>query len=383
MSYLASFQPASIPADAEALRADVRAFLAGALAGRRPRDRARTWTAWDADFSRELAARGWLGLTLPVAYGGRGFSAFHRFVVVEELLAAGAPIAAHWIGDRQSAPLILKFGTQAQRARFLPAICRGEMFFCIGMSEPGSGSDLASVRTRAVPDGDGWRLSGRKIWTTHAHRADWMIALVRTSGGPEDRQKGLSQFLVDLKAPGVSARPIALMTGDEEFSEVTFDDVALPADALVGTEGEGWRQVNAELAFERSGPERIYSSSILLDLWAKSLGPSPDMRDLDLLGRLTARLAALRAMSVALTARLAEGQSPAAEAALFKDLGTGLEQDIPALLADRIGADPAHPADPELVATLAYLLRLAPVFSLRGGTREILRGMIARGLGLR
>ena len=159
--------------------------------------------------------------------------------------------------------------------------------------------------------------------------------------------------------------------------------VALPADALVGTEGEGWRQVNAELAFERSGPERIYSSSILLDLWAKSLGPSPDMRDLDLLGRLTARLAALRAMSVALTARLAEGQSPAAEAALFKDLGTGLEQDIPALLADRIGADPAHPADPELVATLAYLLRLAPVFSLRGGTREILRGMIARGLGLR
>jgi alkylation response protein AidB-like acyl-CoA dehydrogenase len=383
MSLLASFQPATLPADAEALRGEVRAFLGPALAGRPPRDRARTWTAWDADFSRALAARGWLGLTLPKAHGGQGLTPFHRFAVVEELLVAGAPIAAHWIGDRQSAPLILKFGTEAQRQRFLPAIAAAEIFFCIGMSEPGSGSDLASVRTRAVRDGDGWRLSGRKIWTTHAHRADWMIALVRTSGGPEDRQKGLSQFLVDLRAPGVSVRPIALMTGDEEFSEVTFDDVALSADALVGAEGQGWAQVNAELAFERSGPERIYSSAVLLDLWAKSLGPDPDTRDLDLLGRLTARLATLRAMSIALTARLAEGQSPVTEAALFKDLGTGLEQDIPALLADRIAADPARAADPELLATLAYLLRLAPVFSLRGGTREILRGMIARGLGLR
>lgn len=383
MTLLSGFRPATIPADAEALRGEVRAFLETALADRRPRDRARTWTAWDAGFSRELAARGWLGLTLPKAYGGRALSAFHRFVVVEELLAAGAPIAAHWIGDRQSAPLILKFGTEAQRQRFLPAICRAEMFFCIGMSEPNSGSDLASVRTRAVPDGDGWRLTGRKIWTTYAHRADWMIALVRTSGGPDDRQKGLSQFLVDLRAPGVSIAPIALMTGDAEFSEVVFDDVALGPDALVGVEGNGWAQVNAELAFERSGPERIYSSAILLDLWAKSLGRDADVRDLDLLGRLTARLASLRAMSVALTARLADGESPVTAAALFKDLGTELEQDIPTLLADRICADPDHPADPELLATLAYLLRLSPTFSLRGGTREILRGMIARGLGLR
>jgi hypothetical protein len=383
MALLDSFAPARIPAEAEALRAPVRAFLAEALSGRPAAARARTWTAWDAGFSRRLAAQGWVGLTMPRALGGAGLTPWHRFVLVEELLIAGAPVAAHWIGDRQSAPLLLKFGSEAQQQRLIPAVCRSELFFCIGMSEPNSGSDLASVRTRATPDGSGWRLNGRKIWTTHAHRADWMIALVRTSGTAEDRQKGLSQMLVDLHAPGVSVRPIELMTGDAEFSEVTFDDVYLPPDALVGTDGNGWAQVNAELAFERAGPERIYSSAILLDLWAQSLGPDPDPRDLDLLGRLTARLAALRAMSVALTARLADGHSPVTEAALFKDLGTGFEQDIPALLADRIAADPDRPVNPDLAETLAFLLRLAPVFSLRGGTREILRGMIARGLGLR
>lgn len=379
MSLLASFAPATIPSYAQAIRAEVRAFLAATLPPRPAAVRARTWTGWDADFSRTLARQGWVGLTMPTDLGGAGLTPWHRFVLVEELLVAGAPIAAHWIGDRQSAPLLRKFGTAEQQQRYIPAICRSELFFCIGMSEPNAGSDLASVRTRAVRTDSGWRLTGRKIWTTHAHRADMMIALVRTSGTPDDRQKGLSQFLVDLRAPGVSIRPIPLMTGDSEFSEVTFDDVDLLDDALVGAEGNGWAQVNAELAFERSGPERIYSSTILLDLWARTLSPASDSRDLELLGRLTARLATLRAMSIALTARLAAGESPVVEAALFKDLGTGFEQSIPALLADRIAAD----ADPELLTTLAYLQQLSPVFTLRGGTREILRGMIARGLGLR
>jgi alkylation response protein AidB-like acyl-CoA dehydrogenase len=379
MSLLASFAPARIPADAEAMRAEVRAFLAAYAPSRPAAERARTWTAWDADFSRALAARGWVGLTIPTEWGGAGLTHWHRFVLVEELLVAGAPIAAHWIADRQSAPLLLRFGTDAQRRRFLPTICRAEHFFCIGMSEPGAGSDLASVQTRATRTASGWLLEGRKIWTTHAHRADWMIALVRTSGTTQDRQQGLSQVLVDLRAPGVTIRPIALLTGDSEFSEVTFDAVELPEDALIGTEGNGWAQVNAELAFERAGPERIHSATVLLDLWASTLQPDADPRDLELLGRLTARLAVLRAMSVALTARLAEGQSPVTEAALLKDLGTTFEQSVPALLADRIASGSA----PELLDTLAYLQALSPVFSLRGGTREILRGMIARGLGVR
>jgi alkylation response protein AidB-like acyl-CoA dehydrogenase len=383
MRFLDAFPRTRLPAEAEALRAPVKAFLAERMDAIPPHCRARTWTGFDAEFSRALAARGWLGLTLPEAYGGGGRDAFARFVLVEELLAAGAPIAAHWIGDRQSGPLLLHYGTEAQRQAYLPAICRGEAFFCIGMSEPDAGSDLASVRTRAVREGEGWRLNGAKIWTTYAHKSHFMIALVRTSGETGDRQKGLSQFIIDLSLPGVTVRPIVLGTGDSDFSEVHFEEVLLGADALVGQEGAGWAQVNAELAFERSGPERIYSSLVLLDLWADGLRAGAEAGDVALLGRFIARLAPLRAMSLAVAGRLAEGESPLLEAALIKDLGTALEQDIPAGIADAVAARPDRPLDAELMRTLAFLMQLNHVFSLRGGTREILRGMIARGLGLR
>ena len=379
-----AFAPAHIPAQAEALRTEVKSFLAEHLGNRPPHVRAKSWAGFDADFSRALAARGWLGLTLPKQYGGGGADAFSRFVLVEELLAVGAPVAAHWIGDRQSGPLLLHYGTEAQRQYFLPRICRGEIFFCIGMSEPNAGSDLASVRTRAVPDGEGWLLNGSKIWTTYAHKAHYMLALVRTSGSPDDRQKGLSQFIIDLSLPGISVKPITDLCGDAHFSEVFFEDVRLPADALVGQEGEGWKQVNAELAFERSGPERIYSSLVLLDLWAEHVRDAgAEGADLARLGRLVSRVAVLREMSLAITDRLARGETPLLEAALFKDLGTELEQAIPAEIADALAADPDRQADPELLRTLAYLFQINPAFSLRGGTREILRGMIARGLGLR
>ncbi|TNE47830.1 MAG: acyl-CoA dehydrogenase [Sphingomonadales bacterium] len=378
-----NFPPAEIPPHAEALRREVKAFIAEYLDGVPAHIRARTWAGFDADFSRAMADRGWLGLTMPKQYGGVGLDPFCRFVLVEELLASGAPVAAHWIGDRQSAPLILHYGTEEQRQFFLPRICAGELFFCIGMSEPNSGSDLASVRTRAEKIDGGWKLNGQKIWTTYAHKSHYMIALVRTSGTSEDRQKGLSQFLVDLSLPGVTVNPIRLGTGDSDFNEVFFEDVILPADALVGEEGNGWAQVNAELAFERSGPERIYSSLVLLDLWTKLLGPSPSDADATRLGKLVSRLAPLRAMSVSMTGLLAEGKSPLIEAALFKDMGTGVEQQIPAEIAQAVAANPDRAADPELLTTLAYLMQLNHTFSLRGGTREILRGMIARGLGLR
>jgi alkylation response protein AidB-like acyl-CoA dehydrogenase len=381
---VAAFAQARIPEEAELLRAEVKSFLAEKLGDRPPHIRAKTWSGFDADFSRALAARGWLGLTLPKQYGGGGADAFSRFVLVEELLAVGAPVAAHWIGDRQSGPLLLHYGTEEQRAFFLPRICRGEIFFCIGMSEPNAGSDLASVRTRAVRDGDGWLLNGSKIWTTFAHESHYMIALVRTSGSPDDRQKGLSQFIIDLSLPGISIKPIVDLCGHAHFSEVFFEDVRLPLDALVGQEGQGWTQVNAELAFERSGPERIYSSLVLLDLWVQHLRESgSDAADRVRLGRLLSRVAVLREMSIAITQRLAGGESPLVEAALFKDLGTELEQTIPAEVAEALAADPDRQVDPELLRTLAYLIQINPAFSLRGGTREILRGMIARGLGLR
>ncbi len=382
---LDAFRLTTLPPEAETLRAEVRQFLGMHLPSLPPEIRARSWMGFDAGFSRALAARGWVGVTLPAQYGGAGLDPFSRFVLVEELLAAGAPVSAHWIADRQSGPLILRYGTPAQRQRYLPAICRGDAFFCIGMSEPGSGSDLASVATRAAPQpGGGWRLSGRKIWTTNADRCQFMLALVRTSGSAQDRQQGLSQVVVDLSAPCVTVRPIRDLAGDAHFSEVTFDDVALPPDALIGNEGAGWEQVNAELAFERSGPERLYSSVVLLDTWLQALRRLPAARrDAVAVGRLAAHLAVLRAMSLAVTASLAAGESPVVEAALVKDLGTSFEQSIPALVEASLGDDAALAADPALYRTLAYVTQIAPSYSLRGGTREILRGMIARGLGLR
>lgn len=374
-----------LPAEAEALRAPVRAFLAEAVRGMPPEQRARSWSGFDAEFSRALGARGWIGLTLPTAYGGGGRDLFARFVLVEELLRAGAPVAAHWIADRQSAPHILKFGTPAQAAFYLPRICRGEAFFCIGMSEPGSGSDLASVRTRARRTATGWQLEGQKIWTTNAHRSQYMIALVRSSGDAGDRQKGLSQVIVDLSLPGITIRPIADLAGDSHFCEVFFDGVQLAEDALIGAEGDGWNQVTSELAYERSGPERIYSSVVLLDEWLAHLRTQrePSEASLALAGRVLATMTVLRSLSVSVNARLTEGASPVVEAALVKDMGTTLEQFIPAAIADALGDDPDAPLPEGLARTLRYVASVAPSFSLRGGTREVLRGMIARGLGLR
>lgn len=374
-----------LPESAEALRAPVRAFLDEALAGAPADRRARSWLGFDADFSRALGARGWIGLALPREHGGGGQDGFARFVLVEELLARGAPVSAHWIAERQSAPLLLRYGTPAQITRYVPAICRGEMYFCIGMSEPQSGSDLASIRTRAQPTAQGWRLAGQKIWTTNADKSQQMIALVRTSGGPEDRQRGLSQLIIDLSLPGITVRPIQDLTGDRHFCEVFFDNVELPHDALVGEEGSGWKQVTAELAFERSGPERLYSSIVLFDSWLDHLRGAgiADDASAALAGRIAAHQAALRCMSVAVTAQVNAGASPMTEASLVKDLATELEQFIPQALADALGSDLQHPPSAELLRTLAYVTQFAPTFSLRGGTREVLRGLIARGLDLR
>lgn len=385
MLALTGLEPFAIPAEDEALRADLRAFLTEAIANMPAERRARSWGGFDADFTRELARRGYIGLTIPREYGGQGRSAFARFVVVEELLNFGAPVAAHWIADRQSGPLILKYGTEAQKQKYLPAICRGEAAFGIGMSEPNSGSDLASIRTRAVREDGGWRLNGQKIWTTHGHNCAYLIALVRTSGEASDRQKGLSQLIIDLKAPGITCRPIRDLTGDAHFSEIFFDDVLLGEDSLVGTEGEGWHQVTAELAFERSGPERFYTCMVLLDEWlafVRSEGQRSPQSEV-LAGRLISRMAPLRAISLVITARIEAGESPVVEAALAKDIGTSIEQYIPEAIADDLMGRGDVDLPHGLLDALAYTSLAAPSYSLRGGTREILRGMIARGLGLR
>ncbi|MDB5869846.1 MAG: hypothetical protein JWP96_2178 [Polaromonas sp.] len=378
-----AFRYHRIPPDAEPLREQVRGFLSEALKDRSPLKRADSWMGADPEFSRELGRRGWLGMALPKRYGGSEAGPFARYVVIEELLAAGAPVSAHWIADRQSGPLILRYGTEAQREKYLPGICRGETYFCIGMSEPGSGSDLASIRTRAERSGDGWVLNGHKLWTTNAHYSHYMIALVRTGEKTASRHQGMSQLIIDLKAPGVTIRPIVDLAGGKHFNEVFFDNVQLGADALIGTEGEGWDQVTAELAYERSGPERFLSSIALLNTLIDAIGQHPDALQSRDIGRLTARLFTLRQMSLSVTAELAAGNNPAWAASCVKDLGSVFEQDIPEVaqllldLSPSVGGGSAH------TQVLAYLMQMAPSFSLRGGTREILRGIIARGLGLR
>lgn len=373
-----------IPQADEALRPAIRTLIDEHIRTMPLHKRARTWMGGDAIFSRAMGKAGFLGLTLPRKYGGAERGPLARFVVVEELLCAGAPVGMHWIADRQSALVIFNFGTEEQREHYIPRICRGEIFFCIGMSEPNSGSDLASVHTRAERTETGWRVNGQKIWTSGAHHADYMIALVRTSGDSGDRQRGLSQLLIDLKAPGITIRPITDLNGDLDFNEVFFDNVELPASALLGEEGSGWDQVTAELAFERSGPERIYSSAVLLDAWMQHVAQQERSEARErLAGSLTAQLAVLRELSVAVTTRLAAGERPVVEASLVKDLGATFEQSVPTLIADDLASHPDERVDPELWRAIMTVTHIAPAFSLRGGTREILRGIIARGLGLR
>lgn len=374
------FSLTSPTGDHAPLRDEVRAFLSDAMPENYgPSERARSWTGFDAAFSRKLGARGWIGMTLPVEYGGHGRSAVERHIVVEELLAAGAPVAAHWIADRQSAPMILHNGTEEQRRTILPRIAAGECFFCIGMSEPDSGSDLASVRMRAERIDKGFRLTGTKLWTTYAHEAHYMIVFCRT-GAAEDRHGGMSQFLVDMTLPGIHVRPVLDMAGEHHINEVNFDGVVVPSSALLGKEGAGWSQVMSELSFERSGPERFLSSFALVDEMMRSISRPADLVSERAIGRLAAHLMVLRHMSQSIAARLARGEKPDLHAAVVKDLGASFEQDIPEVA--RTLVDPNR-ADAEFNATLDRLRMAAPSFSLRGGTREVLRGIIARGLGLR
>ena len=209
--------------------------------------------------------KGWIGLTWPKKYGGAQKSSLDRYILTEEFLAAGAPVAAHWIADRQSGPLLLRFGTEKQKQFFLPKIVEGDCYFAIGLSEPNSGSDLASVSTNATKVDGGWIVNGSKTWTSNAHDAHYMITLVRTE--PFDgkkKHKGLSQLIIDFHAEGVTIKPIKYLTGEPHFNEVFFENVFVPDDHVVGELGNGWKQGLAELAFERSGPERILSTFPLL-----------------------------------------------------------------------------------------------------------------------
>jgi len=388
MASLAFATPPKTTDAAEALRQEVRDFLAVELRDRPPVNRAESWSGADPDFSRKMAARGWIAMTWPKRYGGHERSALERYIVLEEMLAGGAPVGFHWVADRQSGPNILRNGTEAQRQLILPKIAAGECSFCIGMSEPDSGSDLAAARTRAQRVQGGWLVNGTKVWTSSAHRADYMILFCRTGAkSDDDRHAGASQFLVDMhqaRGNGMTVRPILDMRGGHHFNEVAIENLLLPDDALLGNEGDGWKQVTAELAFERSGPDRFLSSFTLLIEAVRALGPAAPDRAAIAIGRLTSHTLALRRLSRSVAAMLQAGEDPALQAALVKDLGNVLEQETTEVVRLLMDVEPSeYDGNTDLSSVLAHLVMTAPSFSLRGGTREILRGIIARGLGLR
>lgn len=367
--------------EAEILRSEVREFLSDALKDISKETRAETWYGADEEFSKKVGKKGWTGLNWPKEYGGAGRSSMERYVILEEMLTAGAPVGAHWISDRQSGPLIIRYGTEKHQKELLPGILKGESYFCIGMSEPDSGSDLAALRTKAERKDDTYIVNGTKLWTSGAHRCQYMIACFRTSQ-EEDRHGGLSQFIVDLSLPGITIRPIIDLAGRHHFNEVVFEDAEVPADMLIGTEGNGWNQVTAELALERSGPERYLSSYILLQELVNEFSIRNDDEGVTEIGRQMAHLTTLRQMSVSVAGMLDEGQNPALEASVVKDLGAVFEQELPNIAHRLMGLEPdANGSD--FQRYLAILTQISPSFSLRGGTREILRGIIARGLGLR
>ena len=379
------FKPYEFPSALADFRVEVREFLQEKCKEYPAVHLSNTWDAYDKDFSLALGAQGWLGMTLPKEYGGHGRTPLERYIVVEELLAWGAPSAHHWVADRQSGQLINRYGTEEQKQTIIPQIVSGQACFAIGMSEPNAGSDLASLRTKAQRTADGWLVNGQKIWTSNAHRADYIIALFRTDTEPDSRHMGLSQFLIDMKkTEGITCRPIKDLTGRAHFNEVFFEDALLPVDALVGTEGGGWKQVTEELAFERSGPERYLSCFILLRKLIDVLKDCTNPAILSRLGSQIALVTSLRNMSLSVAGMLNDGLDPSLQASVVKDVGCSFEQGLPGLAQELIDLEPSlAESGIDYQQVLGNLVQLAPSFSLRGGTPEIMRGIIARGLGLR
>lgn len=372
----------------EAFRQDIRAFLEQEC----PEPPAIPEDGWivgfDKAFSQKLGARGWIGLTWPQEYGGQGRSYLDRLILTEELLRHGAPVAAHWIGDRQMGPSILRYGTPEQKATLLPGIIAGDLVFCIGMSEPGAGSDLAGLQTRAVPDGDDYILSGQKIWTSFAHLADYCYLVARTN--PDvPKHKGISEFIVDMRTPGITVKPIVDMTGAHHFNEVFFEQVRLPKSALVGEQDRGWYQIAAQLDYERSGIERLMSNYPLWQAicdYVKETGLNRRETIRQRLAQLHIEFTMGKFLVYKVAWWLSQGMVPNAAAAAAKAFCTEYEQRLAQTANELLGSyGQLLPGSPHarLGGRTARAYLYAPAYTIQGGTSTILRNIVAmRGLGL-
>lgn len=327
-------------------------------------------------FSKAVAAQGWIGMSWPREHGGEGRSNVERWIVTEELLRAGAPVAAHWTADRQIGPTLMRLGTEEQRKRLVGPIRRGEVVVALGLSESEAGSDLSSLRTRADRIDGGWVINGTKIWTTSAHVATHLYVLARSERADRPQQ-GLTEFLFDARTPGVEVRPILDLSGQHHFNEVLLTDVFVEDTAVLGETGQGWHQVTEQLAFERGGAERYLSTYPLIKAMLEAARHHPDRAANERLGSVVARLTAIRSMGLDLATRLDAGEAPTQQAARLKLLGTLFEQDL--IDSARYVFDVCAATNDQL-ALLADATRVAPSSTIRGGSTEIMRTVIARSV---
>jgi hypothetical protein len=322
-----------------------------------------------------LAAKGWVAPAWPREWGGTGWNVVQRYIFEEELGYAGAPPLIPF-GLAMCAPVLLRFGTEDQKRRFLPRIYRGEDFWCQGYSEPGSGSDLASLKTKALRERDHYVVNGQKIWTTLAHYADWIFCLVRTDPTVERRQEGISFLLIDMRTPGITVRPLILMDGAHEVNEVFFDDVRVPAENLVHEEGKGWTVAKYLLGYERMNTGRIGESKRqLAKLKDFASNRIADTRFRDRLSRLEIELMALEITNLRFLDRMRRtGQPPGADVSMLKIKGTEIQQGLTELMLQ--AADPA--ASDAFTEALRRKYLTTRKTTIYAGSNEIQRNIIAK-----
>src|SRR5689334_8918206 len=324
---------------------------------------------------RILAKQGWVAPAWPKEFGGTGWNVVQRYIFEEELGYAGAPPLIPF-GINMCAPVLIAFGTEAQKKRFLPRIYQGEDFWCQGYSEPGSGSDLASLKTKAQRVENHYVVNGQKIWTTLAHYADWIFCLVRTDPTVEKRQEGISFLLIDMKSPGITVRPLILMDGAHHVNEVFFDDVKVPVENLVHKEGKGWTVAKYLLGYERMNTGRIGESKRQLAKLKKFAVPMmKDMRFRDRLSRLEVELMALEITNLRFLDRMRRtGQPPGADVSMLKIKGTEIQQGLTELMMQAV--DPAASDELSFSIRKRYLsMRKTTIYA---GSNEIQRNIIAK-----
>jgi acyl-CoA dehydrogenase len=380
MKTFIEFDAVELPDHLQVTRANVREFLQREFLPNRSKFADR----FNPEFSRLCGKAGYIGMTWPKQYGGAEKSFLERYVVLEEMLAAGAPVWAHWVADRQSGPMLLGYASEEIKQNLIPKIVAGECYFCIGFSEPDSGSDLFAAKASAKLSSEGWVLNGTKLWTSGARESHYMIALMRTDKPTKDnRRHGLTQFLVSMDTPGISVRPVKSLTGAAEFNEVHFDNVIIPSDNALGEVNDAWKQASKELAYERSGSERFLEIFSVLQELANYVHKNSKVHLQEALGRLVADLYSLRQMSLSVAMMLEQGKTPMVEAALVKDVATLWQQALPEQVRNIVGGESNFGDQHQLRCEIDKMLKIAPKLTIQGGTTEILRGIIARGIGLR